>query len=64
MEHPDISVKNANLYYANMLAEAENSRRAKKLGRSQPKGKLFLELMKRLPVLHGKSIERPVSSVT
>lgn len=62
MEHPYITVKNASLYYDRMLDEAENQRLAKKLTGSRPKNNILLAMMKRLPALNGKSVERPMSS--
>jgi len=61
MNHPEISVKNANLYYARMLQEAEDYRKAKKLAGQQRNGNVFSSLRNLFPFLRGKSIPESVS---
>jgi hypothetical protein len=61
MNHPDISTYNANLYYARMLKDAEDYRKAKKLTDQQRNGNVFSSLRNLFPFLRGKSIPESVS---
>jgi len=62
MEHPDIIVINAEMYYARMLQEAEGRRKAMKLVGQPQKANRFITLWKRVASASSKQIEKPVSS--
>jgi hypothetical protein len=62
MEHPDISMRNANLRYCEMLEAAAQHRRAKIILLCQPKKGFLLALRRRLPGLPGRRLEKAADS--
>lgn len=55
MDHPDISVRNANLYFEKMVSEAENSRKLNKVSRTRRAGLFFRALWNQAPDPTSKS---------
>jgi hypothetical protein len=64
MEHPHISAHNAKLYYARMMQEAEDSRRAKKLFAAKQDGNFILKYFSRFEFPHRQHAQETLHSST
>lgn len=62
MNHPEISMRNANLRYSGMLQAAEQHRWVKRILRGQPKKSFLLALRRRLAGLPGRRLEKAADS--
>ena len=62
MQHPHIANANANLRLNQMIQDAENHRRLKRISNRSVGGNFFTDLKERLPALKGQRLDKSANS--